>query len=99
MSRDFNINKLQNHIAKCLDLDLSSEDDDPHRAAKLLEELRKKQKWILILDDLWNSFELHDVGIHSSLKGCKLILTTRSQTVCAQIDCQHKIEVKPLLEG
>uniref|UniRef100_A0A6N2LQU7 NB-ARC domain-containing protein n=1 Tax=Salix viminalis TaxID=40686 RepID=A0A6N2LQU7_SALVM len=99
VSQDFSINRLQNLIAKRLHIDLSSEDDDQHRAAKLSEELRKKQKWILILDDLWNSFELHDVGIHSSLKGCKLIVTTRSQTVCAQIDCQHKIEVKPLFEG
>ncbi|KAG5224011.1 disease resistance protein [Salix suchowensis] len=99
VSQDFSINRLQNLIAKRLELDLSSEDDDLHRAAKLSEELRKKQKWILILDDLWNSFELHDVGIHSSFKGFKLILTTRSQTVCDQIDCQRKIKVKPLLEG
>ncbi|KAG5224020.1 disease resistance protein [Salix suchowensis] len=90
---------MKNLIAKHLHLDLSSEDDDLHRAAKLSEELRQKQKWILILDDLWNNFEPHEVGIHSLLKGCKLILTTRSQTVCHQIGCQHKIEVKSLSEG
>ncbi|KAG5224016.1 disease resistance protein [Salix suchowensis] len=99
VSQDFSINRLQNLIAKRLELDLSSEDDDTHRAVKLSEKLRQKQKWILILDDLWNIFEPHEVGIHPLLKGCKLILTTRSQTVCAQIDCQHKIEVKPLFEG
>ncbi|KAG5224012.1 disease resistance protein [Salix suchowensis] len=99
VSQDFSISALQNLIDERVDLDLSRDLDDKHRAAKLSKELRKKQKWILILDDLWNSFELHDVGIHSSLKGCKLILTTRSQTVCAQIDCQHKIQVKPLFEG
>ncbi|KAG5224022.1 disease resistance protein [Salix suchowensis] len=37
--------------------------------------------------------------LHIDLSRCKLILTTRSRTVCAQIDCQHKIEVKPLFEG
>ncbi|KAG5223995.1 disease resistance protein [Salix suchowensis] len=99
VSQDFSISTLQNLIAERVDLDLSRDLDDKHRAAKLSKELRNKQKWILILDDLWNSFELHDVGIHSSLKGCKLILTTRSQTVCAQIDCQHKIQLKPLFEG
>jgi len=52
VSQDFNINKLQNLIAKHLDLDLSREDDDLHRAAKLSKELKRKQKWILILDDL-----------------------------------------------
>ncbi|KAG5224076.1 disease resistance protein [Salix suchowensis] len=96
VSQDFNINRLQNLIAKRLDLDLSIEDVVSDRAAKLSEVLRKKQKWILILDDLWNSFEPHEVGIHSLLKGCKLILTTRSQMVCNQIACQHKIEVKSL---
>jgi disease resistance protein RPS2 len=99
VSQDFSINRLQNLIAKRLYLDLSSEDDDLHRAAKLSEELRKKQKWILILDDLWNNFELHKVGIPVALKGCKLILTTRSETICHRIACQHKIKVKPLSEG
>jgi len=42
VSQDFNINRLQNLIAKRLYLDLSSEDDDLHRAAKLSEELMKK---------------------------------------------------------
>jgi len=98
VSQDFSINRLQNLIAKRLNLDLPSEDDDLHRAAKLSEELRKKQKWILILDDLWNNFELHKVGIPEKLEGCKLIMTTRSETVCHRMACQHKhkIKVKPL---
>jgi hypothetical protein len=91
VSRDFSINRLQNLIAKHLYLDLSSEDDDLHRAVKLSKELVKKQKWILILDDLWNSFELHVVGIPVNLKGCKLIITTRSEEVCKRMDSQHKI--------
>jgi len=99
VSQDFSINRLQNLIAKCLHLDLSSEDDALHRAAKLSEELMKKQKWILILDDLWNNFELHEVGIPEKLEGCKLIMTTRSETVCHQMVCQHKIKVKPLSKG
>ncbi|KAG5223967.1 disease resistance protein [Salix suchowensis] len=103
VSQNFSINSLQNIIAKRVDkhlyLDLSSEDDDLHRVAKLLGELEKKQKWILILDDLWDNFELHEVGIPVPLKGCKLITTTRSKRVCQQISCQHKIEVKPLSEG
>ncbi|KAG5223969.1 disease resistance protein [Salix suchowensis] len=61
--------------------------------------LRQKQKWILILDDLWNNFEPHEVGIHSLLKGCKLILTTRSRMVCARIACQYMIKVTSLSEG
>ncbi|XP_034902828.1 probable disease resistance protein At1g61300 isoform X1 [Populus alba] len=99
VSQDFSITRLQNLIAKCLHLDLANEDDDVHRAAKLSEELRTKQKWILILDDLWHNFELDEVGIPVLLKGCKLIMTTRSETVCHQMACHHKIKVKLLSEG
>jgi disease resistance protein RPS2 len=99
VSQDFSINRLQNLIAEHLDLDLLRKNDELHRAAKLSEELRKKQKWILILDDLWNNFELHKVGIPEKLKGCKLIMTTRSETVCHRMACQHKIKVKPLSNG
>jgi disease resistance protein RPS2 len=98
VSQDFSIKKLQNRIAKRLHLDLSSEDDELHRASRLLKKLKKKQKWILILDDLWNNFELHTVGIPDKLEGCKLIITTRSEKICNQMACQHKIKVKPLYE-
>uniref|UniRef100_A0A6N2KKA1 Uncharacterized protein n=1 Tax=Salix viminalis TaxID=40686 RepID=A0A6N2KKA1_SALVM len=96
VSRDFSIERLQNQIAKFIKLDLSSEDDDLHRAAKLSKKLRKIPKWILILDDLWNTFELHEVGIPDPVKGCKLIMTTRSKRVCQRMHSQRKIEVKSL---
>ncbi|KAG5224023.1 disease resistance protein [Salix suchowensis] len=64
-----------------------------------LQNLIAKRLHLDLSNDLWNSFEPHEVGIHSLLNGCKLILTTRSQTVCHQIACQHKIEVKSLSEG
>uniref|UniRef100_A0A6N2KGU6 Uncharacterized protein n=1 Tax=Salix viminalis TaxID=40686 RepID=A0A6N2KGU6_SALVM len=96
VSRDFSIERLQNLIAKCIDLDLSSEDDDLHRATRLLKELRKKEYWILILDDLWNTFELLEVGIPEPVKGCKVIMTTRSKRVCQRMYSQRKIEVKSL---
>jgi disease resistance protein RPS2 len=65
VSRDFNINKLQNNISRRIGLNLSNEEDELHRAMELSKELTKKKKWILILDDLWDSFELHRVGIPS----------------------------------
>uniref|UniRef100_A0A6N2KK44 Uncharacterized protein n=1 Tax=Salix viminalis TaxID=40686 RepID=A0A6N2KK44_SALVM len=96
VSRDFSIERLQNLIAKYIGLDLSSEYDDLRRAAKLSKELRKKQKWILILDDLWNTFELHEVGIPDLVKGCKLIMTTRSEAVCRQMNSKNNVRVNPL---
>jgi disease resistance protein RPS2 len=98
VSLDFSIERLQNLIAKCIGLDLSSEDDNLRRAAKLSKELWMKQKWILILDDLWNTFELDEVGIPDPVKGCKLIMTTRNERICQQMYIQKQIKVKLLSE-
>jgi hypothetical protein len=87
---------LQDLIAKYLNLDLSSKDDDLSRAVKLAKELAKKQKWILILDDLWNSFKPQEVGIPIPLKGSKLIMTIRSEMICRQMNSQNNIRVDPL---
>uniref|UniRef100_A0A6N2KCW9 NB-ARC domain-containing protein n=1 Tax=Salix viminalis TaxID=40686 RepID=A0A6N2KCW9_SALVM len=97
MSQDFSIHKLQNKIVERIKLSLSNEEKElGHRAAEMSQELTKKQRWILILDDLWNSFELHEVGIPVPLKGCKLLVTTRSEAVCRQMNSKNNVRVNPL---
>uniref|UniRef100_A0A6N2LUV4 Uncharacterized protein n=1 Tax=Salix viminalis TaxID=40686 RepID=A0A6N2LUV4_SALVM len=98
VSQDFSIYRLQNLIARHLDLDLSSEYDILPRAAKLSEELTKRQEWILILDDLWESFELSAVGIPVPLKGCKVIFTTLSVVICDRMGSQVITKMRPLSE-
>jgi hypothetical protein len=92
----FKIEELQDLITKYLNLDLSSKDDDLSRVVKLAKELANKQKWILILDDLWNSFEPQEVGIPIPLKGSNLIMTTRSEMVCRQMNSRNNIKVDTL---
>ncbi|KAG5223842.1 disease resistance protein [Salix suchowensis] len=97
VSQDFSIHKLQNKIAERIELSFSNEEEElGHRAAKLSQKLMKKQRWILILDDLWKFFELHEVGIPVPLKGCKLLITTRSEEVCQQMNCKNNVRVNPL---
>ncbi|XP_034925212.1 probable disease resistance protein At1g61300 [Populus alba] len=99
VSQDTSISRLQNSIARRIGLDLSNEGEELYRASALSKELMKKQKWVLILDDLWKAFELRKVGVPiQAVKGCKLILTTRLEKVCHQMDTQHKIKVSPILE-
>ncbi|KAJ6857930.1 hypothetical protein NC652_040452 [Populus alba x Populus x berolinensis] len=54
----------------------------------------KKQKWVLILDDLRTAFDLQKLGVPD--QGCKLIITTRSYKVCQEMKTQHIITVQPI---
>ncbi|XP_062168701.1 probable disease resistance protein At4g27220 isoform X2 [Alnus glutinosa] len=98
VSQDFSIHKLQNDIAKMVNLDLSNVDDEKKRAAKLAQALLRRKQSVLILDDVWNHFLLEKVGIPLRVNGCKLILTTRSLDLCRRMSCQVKIKVEPLSE-
>lgn len=96
VSKDFSIHKLQSNIAKMVSLDLSNEDDEKKRAAKLAQALMKRNKYVLILDDVWNHFLLEKVGIPVRVSGCKLILTTRSLDLCRRLGCGVNIKQEPL---
>jgi hypothetical protein len=98
VSQDTNINRLQTSLARRIGLDLFNEDDELYRASKLSKELTQKQKWVLILDDLWKAFDLQKLGVPDQVEGCKLILTTRSEKVCQQMKTQHTIKVQPISE-
>ncbi|KAF2285943.1 hypothetical protein GH714_009124 [Hevea brasiliensis] len=96
VSPNCSIHKLQNSIAKAVGINLSSEDDENKRAARLSKELTQNKRSILIFDDVWDYISLQDVGIPIHMNGCTLILTTRSFEVCRQTNCQETIEMKTL---
>ncbi|KAL3748399.1 hypothetical protein ACJRO7_009614 [Eucalyptus globulus] len=75
VSQDSNTQRLQDAIAKELGLGIQQEKDVRRRAAMLCDCLTKKGKSTVILDDVWECFDLKEVGIPG---GIKLVLTTRS---------------------
>ncbi|GLT96034.1 hypothetical protein SLE2022_136830 [Rubroshorea leprosula] len=94
VSQRFDIYKLQEQIASNLNEELRSQQSTVTRAAVLSKMLRKHSPYLLILDDMWRSFELEAVGI-PIIDGCKLVLTTRSQEVARIMGCEI-IKVKTL---
>ncbi|XP_057948507.1 disease resistance protein RFL1-like isoform X2 [Malania oleifera] len=98
VSQQSSIYKLQDDIAKvlCLENLPSGEKERQKRAAILLRALENKKKTVLIFDDVWEHFNLKNIGIPNGPDGPKLILTTRSLSVCRQMGSQQTIKVEPL---
>ncbi|RWR88047.1 disease resistance-like protein [Cinnamomum micranthum f. kanehirae] len=104
VSNDANVNKLQRKIAKELNakelkIDMKEDDDEDSAGRKIFNALEQKKKFLLILDDMWDAFELDKVGIPipSEENGCKVVLTTRNKGICGQMRA-HAIEVRVLSE-
>ncbi|KAG5531169.1 hypothetical protein RHGRI_025955 [Rhododendron griersonianum] len=89
VSKEFNVRELQREIAKELKVCISDDEDVTRRAKELHAVLSRRERYVLILDDLWEAFPLGMVGIPEPTRsnGCKLVLTTRSFEVCRRMPC------------
>ncbi|KAL3748402.1 hypothetical protein ACJRO7_009616 [Eucalyptus globulus] len=96
MSQDINTQMLQDAIAEELELDKLPKKDVRKRAAMLCHCFEKRGNSTVILDDVWESFDLKEVGIPIESDGIKLVLTTRSFKVCNQMQCEKMIKIEPL---
>ncbi|KAM3321216.1 hypothetical protein P3S67_008418 [Capsicum chacoense] len=92
VSQGFSVKGLQDELAKFVKLDLSNEEDEHRRSAKLKGAFQKMNKMVIILDDVWDRLSFEKLGD----PGYKLILTTRSNEVCRKMGCQKLLEVKTL---
>ncbi|KAL5759039.1 hypothetical protein ACOSP7_021650 [Xanthoceras sorbifolium] len=99
ISQTLDLVEVQNGIANSLKKHLSSIKDQKARAGELLSMLRG-ERFVLILDDIWDVIQLEELGIPEPTKenGCKLVITTRSLDVCRSMKCKT-VEVKPLSEN
>ncbi|GKV48827.1 hypothetical protein SLEP1_g55618 [Rubroshorea leprosula] len=98
VSHPLNVFRLQDHIARAMKKSLSDCWDELSRASRLMEAM-KKVKYALILDDVWDKFTLHSIGIPEPTmeNGCKIVITSRSIDVCNYLKCQV-VKVPPLPE-
>ncbi|XP_039156267.1 disease resistance protein At4g27190 [Eucalyptus grandis] len=90
VSQNPDVKKIQEEIAHWLGLsDIKKEDTVSLRAKLLRERLedleRKKNKVLIILDNLWEQLDLKVVGIpcgvDNKVIGCKMLLTSRDRNV------------------
>ncbi|XP_039140861.1 probable disease resistance protein At4g27220 isoform X2 [Dioscorea cayenensis subsp. rotundata] len=97
-SQNIDLKKIQKEMAECLGFPLN-EENVVVRAAKLAERLTtKKNKVLVILDDLWEQLHLSKVGIRfpEMATTCKVVITTRNKDVCKRMSCKEIVELNKL---
>ncbi|KAA8538809.1 hypothetical protein F0562_025501 [Nyssa sinensis] len=94
VSQNPDVRKIQGELADCLDLKLDSE-TEIGRASQLCKRLQNGKKIIVIIDDVWNQINLKEIRIPfvDNIKGCKIVLTSRSSSVCHQIGVQKCVPI------
>ncbi|GLT26714.1 hypothetical protein SLA2020_017600 [Shorea laevis] len=89
VSHPLNVFRLQDDIARAMNISLSDWRDELHWASRPMKAM-KTVKYALILDDVWDKFTLHRTGIPEPTMEnvCKIVITSRSIDVCNYLRCQ-----------
>ncbi|KAA8538883.1 hypothetical protein F0562_025575 [Nyssa sinensis] len=97
VSQTPDVRKIQDEIADTVELKFQ-ENSESGRARRLSERLKREKTILVILDDLWTRLNLEDIGIPcaNDHKGCKILLTSRGQDVCNQMNTQAYFPIKVL---
>ncbi|KAL5575945.1 hypothetical protein UlMin_017644, partial [Ulmus minor] len=97
VSQTPDVEKIQQGIAEQLELMLNEKTPEK-RADRLRDRLRKEDKLLIVLDDIWDELELGGVGIRfeNDKKGCKLLFTSRSQDVGNRMEVNLNFLIEPL---
>ncbi|XP_052725041.1 disease resistance protein At4g27190-like [Vigna angularis] len=92
VSSTVEVRRIQEKIASSLQFEFP-ETEEMQRAQRLYLRLIQEKNIFIILDDVWEKLDFGRIGIPSSEhhKGCKILITTRSEAVCTLMDCQRKI--------
>ncbi|PIA50771.1 hypothetical protein AQUCO_01200190v1 [Aquilegia coerulea] len=101
LSKNFSLKKVQDDIAMQLKLYLPTYEEEKSRAARLVESLKKVEKFLIILDDMWEPISLQNVGIplHRNHKGSKIVVTTRFWNVSRRMETDKYIIIHGLSEN
>ncbi|KAF3956676.1 hypothetical protein CMV_018218 [Castanea mollissima] len=98
VSRNWSTRKIQDKVLQQLSLSAGDFKTDFELAEELFQALRS-QRFLLLLDDVWEWIDLNAIGIPDPTyeNGCRMILATRSPDVCHIMVADRKVQVEGLL--
>ena len=88
--------QIQNDIASTIKLDLANCSDDIRK--RKLSAYKKTKKFFLVLDDMWSTLDLKELGVEfGENKGSKIVFTTRNRDLIREMNAKESIQIQPLL--
>ncbi|KAF3773696.1 putative disease resistance protein [Nymphaea thermarum] len=93
VGKDPDYKHLQKRIARYLYLSLP-EGADQSEGEKLILARLKGRKYLLILDDVWQGFDIHVLGVPDPVSGSKIVVVSRSLHVCHAVETGKNIKVE-----
>ncbi|KAF7148181.1 hypothetical protein RHSIM_Rhsim03G0014300 [Rhododendron simsii] len=81
VSKDHNVKDIQKKLADELNFTLDATKDEKGRAIELWNKFKNGEKYLVILDDIWEKVDLKAIGIPvmEGTIGCKVVLTSRKE--------------------
>ncbi|XP_054818946.1 probable disease resistance protein At4g27220 [Prosopis cineraria] len=86
---------IQQDIASWLGLIFETEIGEDTRANRLSMGFTEDNKYLIILDDVWEVLQCDKIGIPLG-ENCKVLLSTRGQNLCTMMNCQEAIHLSLL---
>uniref|UniRef100_A0A2N9G4V5 NB-ARC domain-containing protein n=1 Tax=Fagus sylvatica TaxID=28930 RepID=A0A2N9G4V5_FAGSY len=97
VSKNLDIKHVQTQIARRLLWEPQMGESEQEMAIRLHQRL-KNEKFVLILDDLWEEIDLDILGVPrpEEHEGCKIILTSRRMEVCRKMKTDKEVKMNVL---
>ncbi|KAJ9671989.1 hypothetical protein PVL29_025575 [Vitis rotundifolia] len=98
VSREWDLKSIQEQIAQRLKMEEKTKESPESLAARICERLKREEKFLLLLDDVWKEIDLDALGIPrpEDHAACKIILTTRFLNVCRGMKTDREIAIHVL---
>ncbi|KAF3453531.1 hypothetical protein FNV43_RR03971 [Rhamnella rubrinervis] len=100
VSKELDMKRVQKQIAERLNLEVKMEESMERTANRLYQRLEKEEKFLFILDDVWEKIDLDLLGIpRPEVHKCsKIILTSRFLEVCRNMMTDVEVKVNLLTD-
>ncbi|CAG7868106.1 unnamed protein product [Brassica rapa] len=95
VSKDLQYKGIQDQILRRLRADQELEKETEEKKAYSIENILRRKKFILLLDDLWSAVDLNKIGVPRPTQenGSKIVFTTRKKEVCRHMRADDELKI------